>query len=481
MKNLKLKTKLIGGFLVIAAALLLGGWVGVSGIAGVSKNLRSFVEVRVLETEALTDMIARHSEIAAMQQRLLAPENVENGAEKERLLKGLEETWGRADVASKKYDTLPKSEDTDIVWKKIQSARESLRKADAEFVGLIGAGKRVEAHQMMNAQLSVATEDNLLLMKNLSDTSTKGSDLASSNATRGAHRAKNAALAGTAVGIVLAVVLAFYFIRTVVRPIHRVIASLTDTSAPFSKAAEQISQSSCDLAEGTARQAAAVEETQSVMEELKALNGNYTEVINDLKNKLGQTNTIGMEAFEMMKTAKKAMKGIMKTSEETASIVQSIEKIAFQTNLLALNASVEAARAGQAGSGFAGVSEDIRGLGTRSTEAAKHSIALIGKTIGIAGKGNEYIGLSIKKFIEYGTSSVQIYTYSQEAAKMAEKQLRDVNGIHALIEEISRWAQSNAAAAEEASSVSEETAAQALSVKSAVGELAAVVGYRMKG
>jgi len=478
MKNLKLGTKLIGGFLVVAATLLLGGFVGVSGINSVSGSLKSFVDVHVPETYSLNVIGLRQQEIMAMEQALLAPEIFGNAAEKENLLKSIGESWAQADEVWKRFDALPKSEDVDVIWKKVQPSRESLRKTDAEFIGLIRGGKRSEALQVMSSRLSAAFEENLRLMKSLSDTSVKLSDQALVSSMQQASRAKIAALVGTAVGMILAFLLAFYFIRTVIRPIYRIISNLTETSEQFAEAAGQISQSSCNLAEGTARQAAAVEETLSVMEELKLQNGNYSGVIAELKNKLGITNTIGMEAFEMMKTAKKAMNGIMRSSEETAAIVQTIEKIAFQTNLLALNASVEAARAGDAGSGFTVVSEDIRSLGARSTEAAKNSIALIGKTISIAGKGNDYIGLSIKKFVEYGAGSMQIYTYSQNAAKMAEEQLKGVNSIHALIEAISQSAQTNAAAAEEASSVSEETTAQAISVKTAVGELAAVVGYK---
>ena len=72
---------------------------------------------------------------------------------------------------------------------------------------------------------------------------------------------------------------------------------------------------------------------------------------------------------------------------------------------------------------------------------------------------------------------MNIYTYTEEAAKVAKQQLDDVERLNSLLESIRKSAQANAAAAQEASSVSEETTAQAMSVQKVVDELAGVVGY----
>lgn len=62
---------------------------------------------------------------------------------------------------------------------------------------------------------------------------------------------------------------------------------------------------------------------------------------------------------------------LVEVGEQITKVTTLISSVAFQTNLLALNAAVEAARAGEHGKGFAVVAEEVRGLSTRSADAAR--------------------------------------------------------------------------------------------------------------
>lgn len=65
------------------------------------------------------------------------------------------------------------------------------------------------------------------------------------------------------------------------------------------------------------------------------------------------------------------IKKLLESSHQITGVLETVQDLAFQTNLLSINASIEAARVGEVGAGFAVVATEVRLLAERSRESAE--------------------------------------------------------------------------------------------------------------
>ncbi len=248
----------------------------------------------------------------------------------------------------------------------------------------------------------------------------------------------------------------------------RIVGQVRQGTQTITSATAEIAEGNLDLSARTESQASALEETAASMEELystvKHSNDNARQA-----NQLAQSaSALAVKGGAVVSQVVETMSGINSSSREIASIIGTIDGIAFQTNILALNAAVEAARAGEQGRGFAVVATEVRNLAHRSAAAAKEIKLLIDDSVGKVAAGSRLVDEAGATMSEVVAGINRVHDIVAEISSASNEQLAGIGQVNEAVVAMDGVTQQNAALVEEAAAAAKSLQDQTVKLNEVV-------------
>lgn len=184
--------------------------------------------------------------------------------------------------------------------------------------------------------------------------------------------------------------------------------------------------------------------------------------IEDIGQKVSESATVARKAVEIADSTKTSIQSLSEAADRIGDVITLITDIAEQTNLLALNATIEAARAGEAGKGFAVVASEVKSLANQtanatseiqtqissvqaatsdSVEAINQISIVVGQIDGISGSIQETVDVQIRATNDISSRILDAAKGSQGVSRSSAEILEAVTTTNEMSQEVRKTAE----------------------------------------
>lgn len=262
--------------------------------------------------------------------------------------------------------------------------------------------------------------------------------------------------------------------------LESVVEAISSASTELSAQIEQSDKSARHAAERLAEAATAMNEMNSTVQEVAKNASSTAQMSSETKQQASHGAEIVRQSLESTERVHKAslelktdMDALNRHAESISNIMSMISDIADQTNLLALNAAIEAARAGEAGRGFAVVADEVRKLAEKTMASTNE----VGAAVAAIQESTAKSVKSVEDAVEQIAQSTELAQQSGQALEgivgNADATADQVNAIAAASEEQSAASEEINQSIEEVNRISGEVAQAMGQASMAINDLAA--------
>jgi methyl-accepting chemotaxis protein len=151
--------------------------------------------------------------------------------------------------------------------------------------------------------------------------------------------------------------------------VGEIVETVSSASTELEASAGTLTSTAERSQELTTMVAAASEEASTNVQSVASATEELSTSVNEISRQVQESARMATDAVGQARTTNDRVSELSKAASRIGDVVELINTIAEQTNLLALNATIEAARAGEAGRGFAVVASEVKALAEQTSKA----------------------------------------------------------------------------------------------------------------
>lgn len=479
LRQLKMGQRLFLGFSILALVMLAQAVFSINKMSGMQQSTESITQNWIPSLNAISDM-----NLSLMRYRVNAVRLVVDPTPSAvaRIEANLIARKADTDKAFEAYRELITEAEERRLFDELLSIERRYMQGSARVLAVMKAGNQAEALQIIETEQNPLADQMTQALLALGQVNRDGADASAEESQATYESSKNLAIISILAALSITAILATSITRSIVTPLQQAVeatetiasgnltqqirfdgkdepaqllASLAmmqdnlrgtitqigNSSVQLASAGEELSSVAEDSSRNLQKQNDEIQQAASAVTEMSAAVDEVARNAVSTAEASNESSRLAHEGRDKVTHTVSALKamtdeftrtsaligGLAEQSQDIGKVLDVIRAIAEQTNLLALNAAIEAARAGEAGRGFAVVADEVRALAHRTQVSTQEIEQMISKVQGgtqaavDSMRGSvQHAGQTLGVAEEAGKALEQIY---QTAGQISERNL----------------------------------------------------------